>query len=285
MVDLFVLYPKHARVVLSHYVAVISYVPLVRMLLVPQTYVLPGSNEIPLPKGFRLQVGLDEFFHLARDVGVHLSRIFQKPFHVVVYVVSGDAGYDLWNSLGLHEVFPAYSTDVGDDTRGQNGGKVWIILIHGYLRDVFGGATPGGFQSFEVTKKTFPFIDEDPKFSNVVRQRARVQNQGLDSAVRTPYSGLPIQLVRVKLFEKVSRDLEETPLFVPVFCESFYKIPGLRQVRVEDKVLQIRAGILPLKGKSFAGNAGFVVSPGLFQVATEVTLREFLKAHILSYPS
>ena len=158
---------------------------------------LHGSEKLPLPLGFRLQIGLNGFLHLARDVGAHLSRIFQKSFHVVVDVVSGNTRHDLWNlqSLGLDEVFPAYSAHMGND--------------------VLGGTLPGCFQGFEVTKKTFPFIDEDPKLSNVVRQRVCVRNQGLDSAVRTPYPGLPIQLVRVKFFEKVSRDLEETPPLCP----------------------------------------------------------------------
>ena len=138
VVDLFVLYPQHARVVLRHHVAVIPYVSLVRMLLVPQTYVLPGPDELSLPQGFRLQVCLDEFFHLARDGGVHLSWVFQKPFQVVIDVVPGD----LWNSLGLHEVFPAYSAHVRDDARGQKGGKVRVVLVHDNLRDVLGRSPP-----------------------------------------------------------------------------------------------------------------------------------------------
>ena len=90
VVHLFVLYPQEARVVLRHHLAVIPYVPPVRVLLVPQADVLPGPYELPLPQGFRLQVGIDEFLHLARDVGVHLPRVFQEPFHVVVHVVPGD---------------------------------------------------------------------------------------------------------------------------------------------------------------------------------------------------
>ena len=139
------------------------------MLLVPQTYVFPIPQELPFPQGFRLQVGLDDFFHLARNVGVYLSRIFQKPFHVVIHEIPGDARHNLWNSLGLDEVFPAYSAHVGNYTRGQKSCKVRIVLVHSYLRDVFGGATPGDCQGFEVTKKTFPFVDVDPKVSNVVR--------------------------------------------------------------------------------------------------------------------
>ena len=68
-----------------------------------------------------------------------------------------------------------------------------------------------------------------------------------------------------------------------VFCECPYQISGLRQIRVEDKVLRVRAGVLSLEGKFLAGNAGSIVSPCPFQVATEVTLREFFKAYILSF--
>ena len=39
VVHLFVLYPQDTRVVSRHHVAVISYIPPVRVLLVPQTYV------------------------------------------------------------------------------------------------------------------------------------------------------------------------------------------------------------------------------------------------------
>ena len=115
---------------------------------------------------------------LARDVGVHLPRVFQEPFHVVVHVVPDDARHDLRNSLRLDEVFPAYPTHVGDDTRGQKRGKVGVVLVHGNLRDVLGGATPGGFQGFEVTQEAFFFVDADLELSNVVRQLqgVRVQN-------------------------------------------------------------------------------------------------------------
>ena len=123
------------------------------------------------------------------------------------------------------------------------------VLVHGNLRDVLGGTTPGDFQGFEVTQEAFLYVDVDLELSNVVRQGARVQNQGLHGAVGAPYSGLPIQLVRVKFFEKVPRDLEETPLFVSVFSERPNQISGLRQIRVEDKVLRVRAGVLPLEGK------------------------------------
>ena len=136
MVHLFVFYPQDARVVLRNHIAVIPYVPPVWMLLVPKAYVFPRSDELPFPQGFHLQVGLDKFFHLARDVGVHLSQVFQKPFHVVVDVVHRNADHDLWNALGLDEVFPAYSTHVGDDARGQKGCKVRVILVYGHLRDV-----------------------------------------------------------------------------------------------------------------------------------------------------
>ena len=177
MVHLFILYPQDARVILCHHEAVIPYVPTVWVLLVPQTYVLSGSNKISLPQGFRQQAGLDEFLHLACDVGVHLPGIFQKPFHVVVDVVPCNAHHDLRNSLRLDEVFPAYSTHVGDDTRGQKRGKrVGVALVYSHLCDVLGGATPRRFHSIKVTQKAFLFIDVDLKLSNVVRQGIRVQN-------------------------------------------------------------------------------------------------------------
>ena len=95
---------------------------------------------------------------------------------MVVDVVPGDARYDLRNSLGPNEVFPAYSTHVGNYTRGQKGGKVGIVLVHGYLRDVLGGSFPGCFQGLKVTQEAFFFLDVDPKLSNFVRQGVRVQN-------------------------------------------------------------------------------------------------------------
>ena len=176
VVYLFVFYPQDARVVLRHRVAVNPYVFPIRMLLVPQTYVLPGSDELSFPQGFSLQVGLDEFFHLARDVEVHLPGIFQNLFHVVVDVVPRNAHHDLRNFLRLYEVFPAYSTHVEDDTRGQQRGKVQIVLVHGHLRDVLGGSFPGCFQGFEVTLEAFLFIDVDCKLSNVVRQGVCVRD-------------------------------------------------------------------------------------------------------------
>ena len=53
------------------------------------------------------------------------------------------------------------------------------------------------------------------------------RTKGLHGAVWVPYPGLPIQLVRVKFFKKVSHDLKETPLLVSVFCEHPYQISGL----------------------------------------------------------
>ena len=153
VVDLFVLYPQHAHVVLCHHVVVPSEVVFVRVPLVPQTYVFPGSDEIPFPQGFRLQVGLDEFFHLARDVRVHLPGIFQKPVHVVVDVVPDDASHDLWNFLRPNEMFPAYSAHVGDDTCGKQRSKVRVVLVHGHLRDVLGGTLPGCSKASKLLRK------------------------------------------------------------------------------------------------------------------------------------
>ena len=202
---------------------------------------------------------------------------------MVVDVVPCNAYHDLRNSPGPYEVFSAYSTHVGDDTRGQKRGKVGVVLVHGHLRDVLRGSFPECFQGLKVTPKAFLFIHVNFKLSNVVRQGVHVRNKRFHGADRVPYPGLPIQLVRVKFFEKVSRDLEETPLFVSVFCERLYQVSCLRQIRVENKVLRVSTGVLPLEGKFLAGNTGLVVSPGLFQVATEVTLREFFKARILSF--
>ena len=123
---------------------------------------------------------------------------------MVVDVVSGNASYDLWNLLRFDEMFPAYSAHVGDDTRGQKGRKVRVILVHGYLRDVLGCSFPGSSRGLEVTGKTFFFVDADLKLSHVVRQRVCVQDETLNGTVRVPYPGLPIQLVRVKFFEKVN---------------------------------------------------------------------------------
>ena len=178
-------------------------------------------------------------------------------------------------------MFPAYSSHVGDHARGQQRGKVGVVLVHGYLRNVFDRPPPGRFQGFEVAQEAFLFVDVDGELGHVVRQGVRVQNEGLHGTVRVPYSRLPVELVRVEFFKKVFRNLEETPLFVSVFCERSYQVSGLRQVGVEDKVLHVRAGVLPLEREFFADSAGLVVSPGLFQVATEVTLREFFKAHLL----
>ena len=124
------------------------------------------------------------------------------------------------------------------------------------------------------------FVDIDCELGHVVWQGVCVQNEGLHGAVRVPYSGLPVELDRVEFFENLSRDLEETSLFVSVFCKRSYQVSGLRQIRVEDKVLRVRAGVLPLAREFFADNAGLVVSLGLFQVANEVTLREFFKTPI-----
>ena len=54
--------------VLRHHVAVPPYVFPIRMPLVPQADVLPDSDKLSLPQSFSLQVGFDEFFHLACDV-------------------------------------------------------------------------------------------------------------------------------------------------------------------------------------------------------------------------
>ena len=111
-------------------------------------------------------------------------------------VVPGDARHDLWNSLGLDEVFPAYSTHVGDDARGQQRGKVQVVLVHGHLRDILGGSGSRRSQSLKVTKKAFLFVDVDLKLSNVERQGVRVRNKELHGAVRCQYS-----LSRIEFFE------------------------------------------------------------------------------------
>ena len=53
--------------------------------------------------------------------------------------------------MGLDEVFPAYTTHVGDDARGQQRGKLRVVLVNGNLRDVLGSATPRRFQGLEIT--------------------------------------------------------------------------------------------------------------------------------------
>ena len=178
---------------------------------------------------------------------------------MVVHLVPGDTRYDLWGSLGLDEVFSVYSTHVGNNTRGQQRGKVRIVLVHSHLRDVFGRPTPRRFQSLKVAQEAFLFVNVDCELSHVVRQGVRVRNEGLHSAVWVPYSGLPIQLLRVELLKNIPRDLEETPLFVSVFCERSYQVFGIRQVTDEDKVLRVRVGVLFLEREFFAGNAGLVV--------------------------
>ena len=104
---LFVLYPEHARVVFRKHVAVVSD-PSARLLLVPETYFLSGSDKLSLPQGFRLQVGLYELLHLARDVRSHLSRVFGKSFHGVIHEVPRHARHELRGSFRLHEVLSAF---------------------------------------------------------------------------------------------------------------------------------------------------------------------------------
>ena len=146
---------------------------------------------------------------------------------MVVDVVPGDTRYDLWNSLGLDEVFSAYSTHVGNNTRGQQRGKVRIVLVHSHLRDVFGRPTPRRFQGFEVAQEAFLFVDVDRELGHVVRQGVRVRNDGMDGAVRVPFSRFPVELVRVELLKNIPPDLEETSLFVSVFCERSYQVSNL----------------------------------------------------------